>query len=118
MRLESSQSFDATLSRALDRINSLVKSKLNEFFEDPEYDWTTGTRENSPSMYLLTLINWLTTVLDTLAIKESYKDEVYKASVTYITECLMVWQMLTSGNPMQTLTCSDCSNSSSAMTFP
>jgi hypothetical protein len=41
-------------------------------------------------MYLYELINWLTTVVDSLVIKEIYKDEAYRGAVGYIAECLMV----------------------------
>ncbi|RXW17863.1 hypothetical protein EST38_g8007 [Candolleomyces aberdarensis] len=40
-------------------------------------------------MYLYELVNWLTTVVDSLVIKESYKDEAYKGALTYIADCLM-----------------------------
>jgi exocyst complex component 6 len=41
-------------------------------------------------MYLYELVNWLTTVVDSLVIKEAYKDEAYKGALEYIAECLMV----------------------------
>jgi len=41
-------------------------------------------------MYLYELVNWLTTVVDSLVIKEIYKEEAYKGALGYITECLMV----------------------------
>lgn len=88
--LTASSSFGNTLSRALDRITSLINSKLDDFFELAEYDWTPSGREDAPSMYLYELVNWLTTVVDSLVIKESYKDEAYKGAVAYIAECLMV----------------------------
>lgn len=40
-------------------------------------------------MYLYELVNWLTTVVDSLVIKETYKEEAYKGALGYITECLM-----------------------------
>lgn len=43
-----------------------------------------------PSMYLLELLNWLTTVVDSLALKDTYKDEAYKGAIGYIAECFMV----------------------------
>ena len=55
-----------------------------------EYDWTPVSRENGPSMYLYELINWLTTVVDSLAIKTSYKDGAYVAAVQYIADWYMV----------------------------
>jgi exocyst complex component 6 len=41
-------------------------------------------------MYLYELVNWLTTVVDSLVIKETYKEEAYKGALGYIVECLMV----------------------------
>lgn len=41
-------------------------------------------------MYLYELVNWLTTVVDSLVIKENYKEESYKGALGYITDCLMV----------------------------
>jgi len=40
-------------------------------------------------MYLYELVNWLTTVVDSLVIKETYKEEAYKGALGYIVECLM-----------------------------
>ncbi|KAK7061897.1 exocyst complex component SEC15 [Favolaschia claudopus] len=87
--LTASTSFESTLTRALARITGLISSKLDDFFELSEYDWTPSNRENAPSMYLYELVNWLTTVVDSLVIKEAYKDEAYKGAVSYIAECLM-----------------------------
>jgi len=42
-------------------------------------------------MYLYELVNWLTTVVDSLAIEETYKDEAYRGAVAYIAECLMTF---------------------------
>ncbi|KAG2013848.1 rsec15 [Coprinopsis cinerea AmutBmut pab1-1] len=89
VRLTASTSFQNTLSRSLGRITGLISSKLDQFFELSEYDWTPSTRETSPSMYLYELVNWLTTVVDSLVIKESYKDEAYKGALAYIADCLM-----------------------------
>jgi hypothetical protein len=41
-------------------------------------------------MYLYELVNWLTTVVDSLQISDSYKDEAYRAATAYIAQCLMV----------------------------
>ncbi|KAJ7929967.1 rsec15 [Mycena leptocephala] len=87
--LTASASFENTLSRALARITGLITSKLDDFFGLSEYDWTPQGREDAPSMYLYELVNWLTTVVDSLVIKETYKDEAYKGAVSYIADCLM-----------------------------
>ena len=90
IRLNADSTFEDTLSHALDRITSLITSKLDQFFELSEYEWTPQTRESSPSMYLYELVNWLTTVLDSLYVKEIYKDQAYKGALEYIAGCLMV----------------------------
>lgn len=71
-------------------MTDLISSKLDQCFELSEYDWTPKTCETSPSMYLYELVNWLTTVVDSLVIKETYKEDAYKGAMGYIAECLMV----------------------------
>jgi len=88
VRITAATSFSETLKTAGDRITSIINSKLDDFFELSEYNWTPKSREGSPSMYLYELINWLTTVVDTLVIKDAYKDDAYQAAVNYIAECL------------------------------
>lgn len=88
--MAAASSFANTLSQSLGRITGLITSKLDQFFELSEYEWTPLSREGTPSMYLYELVNWLTTVVDSLAIKETYKDEAYRGALTYIAECLMV----------------------------
>jgi hypothetical protein len=83
-------SFSSTITLALARITSLINSKLDDFFGLSEYDWTPVTREDMPSMYLYELVNWLTTVVDSLSIVDAYKDEAYRGAVKYIADCLMV----------------------------
>ncbi|KAG6879204.1 hypothetical protein C0992_004443 [Termitomyces sp. T32_za158] len=89
IQLTAKASFESTLTRSLGRITGLITSKLDQFFELSEYEWTPATREDGPSMYLYELVNWLTTVVDSLVIKEAYKDEAYKGALEYIAGCLM-----------------------------
>jgi exocyst complex component 6 len=90
IRLTAPTSFNKTQMRATTRITTLINLKLDDFFGLSEYDWTPATREDAPSMYLYELINWLTTVVDSLQIRNSYKDEAYRGATTYIAQCLMV----------------------------
>ena len=90
IRVNAAQSFSITLKRALQRVNASITSKLDDFLGLSEYDWTPNTRESAPSMYLYELVNWLTTVVDTLVIKEQYKDEAYRSAAAYLADCLMV----------------------------
>ena len=41
-------------------------------------------------MYLYELVNWLTTVVDSLVVKDAYKDKAYRGAADYIAECFMV----------------------------
>ncbi|KZT72537.1 exocyst complex subunit Sec15-like protein [Daedalea quercina L-15889] len=81
--------FNTTLQAALSRVNASIASKLDDFFGLSEYDWTPPRREENPSMYLYELINWLTTVVDSLVIKDAYKDKAYRGAADYIAECFM-----------------------------
>lgn len=90
IHLTAGTQFSKTLTRAISRINSIISSKLNDFFELADYEWTTSTREDTPSMYLYELVNWLTTVVDGLNVKNAYKDEVYKGAVAHVAESLLV----------------------------
>ncbi|THH31298.1 hypothetical protein EUX98_g2874 [Antrodiella citrinella] len=88
IRVNATKSFASTLAWALARVNVSIKSKLDDFFGLSEYDWTPNTRESAPSMYLYELVNWLTTVVDSLVIKDGYKDKAYRAAVEYLANCL------------------------------
>ena len=83
-------SFSETIKTANTRISSVIASKLDDFFELADYDWTPKNREESPSMYLYELAHWLATVVDSLVVQEQYKNEAYKAAVQYIADCLIV----------------------------
>jgi len=89
LHLSSIASFSKTLLRAIHRINTIISSKLNDFFELAEYEWIPATREDTPSMYLYELVNWLTTIVDGLVVKYAYKDEAYNGAVSHVSECLM-----------------------------
>ncbi|KXN89604.1 Exocyst complex component 6 [Leucoagaricus sp. SymC.cos] len=89
IRLSASVSFESTLSRSLKRLTGLINSKLDQSFEFSMYNWTPQKRESAPNMQLDELVNWLTTVVDSLAIKEQYKDEAYKGAFEYIADTLM-----------------------------
>ncbi|KAH7887589.1 exocyst complex subunit Sec15-like-domain-containing protein [Phlebopus sp. FC_14] len=88
IRLASSP-FSETFDRARKRIIALITSNLDELFDQSAYNWVPQAREETPSMYLYELVNWLTTVVDSLVIKDMYKDEAYKGAIGYIADCLV-----------------------------
>ncbi|THH11729.1 hypothetical protein EW145_g467 [Phellinidium pouzarii] len=89
IRLTAAASFSETIKSAMNRISSVIASKLDDFFELADYDWTPRSREDAPSMYLYELAHWLATVVDSLVVQDAYKNEAYKAAVQYIAECLL-----------------------------
>ncbi|EPT03610.1 exocyst complex component sec15 subunit [Fomitopsis schrenkii] len=89
IHITAASAFNGTLQMALSRVNSSIASKLDDFFGLAEYDWTPPRREENPSMYLYELVNWLTTVVDSLVVKDAYKDKAYRGAADYIAECFM-----------------------------
>lgn len=89
IHLSARKSFESILSHSIQHLTGLINSKLDQSFEFSMYNWTPQTRENAPSMQLDELIGWLTTVVDSLSIKEQYKDEAYKGAFEYIADTLM-----------------------------
>ena len=87
--MSAAASFVATRTKAIARITEAISSKL-DLFGLSEYDWTPKTRDDTPSMYLYELINWLTTVVDSLALKDIYKEEAYRGAMSYIASCFLV----------------------------
>jgi len=78
-----------TLPVAMDRIAGIIRSKLADFFELSEYVWTPRSREAVPSMYLYELVNWLTTVVDSLKLRKSIEDDVYRGAIIFVAESMM-----------------------------
>ncbi|KAI0723088.1 exocyst complex component sec15 subunit [Earliella scabrosa] len=89
IRVSAAASFVATRTKAMARVTEAMSSKLDDFFGLAEYEWTPTTREDAPSMYLYELVNWLTTVVDSLALKDTYKEEAYRGAVSYIASCFL-----------------------------
>ena len=87
-------SFGEARARALSRVDAVISDKLNLFFELAEYDWTPPGRESQPSMYLYELVQWLTTVVDGLDVKEEHKDDAYRGAFRSVSEWLMVGYFL------------------------
>ena len=90
IRVKAASSFVMTRNKSLARVTEAMSSKLDDFFGLSEYDWTPVSREDAPSMYLYELVNWLTTVVDSLALKDAYKEEAYRGAVSYIASCFLV----------------------------
>ena len=97
IRLTAGAAFAETTKSATARISSVIASKLNDFFELADYDWTPKAREDGPSMYLFELAHWLSTVVDSLVVQDAYKDEAYRIAVRYVADCLLVSPFVVAG---------------------
>lgn len=90
VRITAAPAFAEALIQARARIAAVIASKLDDFFGLSEYDWTPAQKDTVPSMYLTELVAWLSTVVDSLQLKDEYKEESYKEAIAYISRCLMV----------------------------
>jgi len=66
----------------------VISKKVDDLLS--EYEWTPQEPEGVPTPYLSTLFQWLTTVIDSLALDPKYKDRAYEASTAYINNFYMV----------------------------
>ncbi|KDQ20586.1 hypothetical protein BOTBODRAFT_26590 [Botryobasidium botryosum FD-172 SS1] len=89
IRLQALPSFVATLTAATTRLSAIIQSKLDDFFELSEYDFTPPTAQSGPSMYLYELVNWLVTVVDSLVLDEKYKDAAFKSALEHVAHWFM-----------------------------
>lgn len=81
-------SFSQTLSTTLNRIPVVISKKLDELLS--EYDWTPYEAEGTPSPYLSTLFQWLTTVVDSLAVQTVHKEKAYEGALAFINRYFLV----------------------------
>ncbi|GAA5923321.1 Rab GTPase-binding exocyst subunit SEC15 [Sporobolomyces koalae] len=93
IHLDSLTSFNQTLLQTQDRIISQISLKMDSFFEEAEYPWTTLQPPHSStgeaSGYLMDLMDFSSTVMMSVLIQlpEFAKDYVYKGALKY---CSMV----------------------------
>ena len=88
-------SFSKTLEVTLDRMPKVISKKVDDLLL--EYDWTPQEPEGVPTPYLSTLFQWLTTVIDSLALDPKHKGRVYEGATAYINDFYMVgvpWSLL------------------------
>ena len=86
--LTASSSFSKTLEVTLAGIPKVISKKVDDLLS--EYEWTPQEPEGVPTPYLSTLFQWLTTVIDSLALDPKYKDKAYEGTTAYINDFFMV----------------------------
>ena len=95
IHLDSLASFRQTLQLTQDRIISHVGHRIDNFFEDAQYNWVASSPPSSstePSSYLLDLTEFLSTVMMSVLIQlpEFSKDYVYRGALEHCAGVLMV----------------------------
>ncbi|WWD17361.1 hypothetical protein CI109_101802 [Kwoniella shandongensis] len=94
VKLSSCDSFAATLTIAQNRIDSVINSKLESFFELAEYNWMPARPQSTttdPSTYVFEMITFLTAYVDSVLIglNESIKTRAYQNALGRINRWLM-----------------------------
>lgn len=98
IHLDSLKSFNQTLVQTQDRIVSQISLKMDSFFEEAEYPWTSLATPPPPpsnrgggdaSGYLMDLMDFVSTVMMSVLVQlpEFSKEYVYRGALKY---CAMV----------------------------
>ncbi|KAG4304037.1 hypothetical protein PORY_002560 [Pneumocystis oryctolagi] len=64
LKLRAKSEFRDAIKDAEKRIFELVNSKIDDFLEIVDYDWEASTRQTEPSSYLLEMVSYLTTLMN------------------------------------------------------
>lgn len=93
--MASAESFSETLGIAQSRIDAVIASKLESFFELAEYNWmprTAPPQEPEPSTYVFEMITFLTAYVDSVLIglSDSTKARAYERALQRINQWIMV----------------------------
>ncbi|KAK4689058.1 exocyst complex component 6, partial [Tremellales sp. Uapishka_1] len=94
VKLVSCQSFATTLMMAENRIESVIASKLESFFELAEYAWLPARPQSTatePSTYVFEMITFLTAYVDSVLIglSDKTKTRAYKSALARINNWMM-----------------------------
>ena len=95
VHLSSCQSFAKTLTTAEGRINSVINSKIESFFELAEYNWMPARPQSTssePSTYVFEMITFLTAYVDSVLIglNDAFKTRSYQSALSRINRWMMV----------------------------
>jgi hypothetical protein len=101
VKLSSCQAFAKALATAESRIDAVIGSKLESFFELAEYNWMPTRPQSTsqdPSTYVFEMITFLTAYVDSVLIglNEDIKTRAYKSALGKINAWLMVSTMTNS----------------------
>ncbi|WVN88298.1 uncharacterized protein L203_103503 [Cryptococcus depauperatus CBS 7841] len=94
IKLSAASSFASTLTVAQTRIDNVIGSKLESFFELAEYNWMPARLQSTteePSTYVFEMITFLTAYVDSVLIglREEVKTSAYQNALGRINKWLM-----------------------------
>ncbi|KAG0180252.1 hypothetical protein DFQ28_005144 [Apophysomyces sp. BC1034] len=90
IHLKATSTFKDTRRKAEKRIFELVNSKLDQFLELSEYDWSSEELQRQPSPNLQDLVSYLTNVTNAalLNLPESIKSLLYFDALEHLSQCM------------------------------
>lgn len=93
VRLFSLPSFDQTLAIAQQQISTVIASKLDDFFELAELDWTPAQPSARASDYIDEMIGFLNNFVDAVlsALEDDVRGETYRRAYKHIADTMIGW---------------------------
>ncbi|KAK9448817.1 exocyst complex subunit Sec15-like-domain-containing protein [Limtongia smithiae] len=79
IQLRAVSQFASARKQAEQRIFELINSKIDDFLEIAEYDWETSSEGSTPSSYLIDMVNFLETLVNSTLVNlpKSIKSFIY-----------------------------------------
>lgn len=92
LKLRAKMEFRDAIKDAEKRIFELVNSKIDDFLGISDYDWQAATKQDEPSSYLLEMVSYLTTVMNSTLhnLPHSIKTFVYFGTLDHFASSMMV----------------------------
>ncbi|KAG5438710.1 hypothetical protein PCANB_002430 [Pneumocystis canis] len=99
LKLRAKSEFHDAIKDAEKRIFELVNSKIDDFLEIADYDWQAATKQKEPSSYLLEMVSYLTTLINSTLhnLPRSIKTFVYFQTLDHFASFIM--QILLNKSP-------------------
>ncbi|KTW27352.1 hypothetical protein T552_02332 [Pneumocystis carinii B80] len=91
LKLRAKSEFRNAIKDAEKRIFELVTSKIDDFLEISDYDWQSTTKQKEPSSYLLEMVSYLTTVMNSTLhnLPSSIKTFLYFGTLDHFASSMM-----------------------------
>ncbi|KAK9453691.1 exocyst complex subunit Sec15-like-domain-containing protein [Dipodascopsis uninucleata] len=91
LKLRAAEEFSIAHKKAEKRIFELVNSKIDDFLEIADYNWETETESNGPSSYLIDMVNFLETLVNSTLVNlpKSIKSFIYFEAFDHLATSLL-----------------------------